>query len=443
MYSVFAEGPVHPSLQFSAGKSVTLVVWPGKQPSGTPIIADTYLPETVTSVEDLKERAETYGCRASLSNALHWMEKCLRNHPPEGPFCLVVVLLARRPCNVIGTQSPIELCPYVLDIVSPDLYTNGDKTPVRPAGHHHALSRSLLAQLSGIDSSREHPRWTLIGAGSLGSKLALHLARAGNGPTVVVDKSVMTPHNAARHAIIPATGDMHILWMAAKATLLCDSLRGLDHIANPVPSDAISILTSTNRTRGICRKGSWAIVNATASLAVREALACSQEVPTRVIETTLFSSGQVGVVTVEGPDRNPNTDDLIAECYALLAEDSTLSRIVFGSDDGIRPQSVGQGCSSLTMPMSDSRLSLFAAGMAEYLLRRNVTACRPRRVRFSSVRCPAMDWACGGRSPPLHLQFRFNARRSQGLGTSISTSVRLPRSGLRSSDGRAPKQAVS
>ena len=188
MSSVLAEAPVHSSLQFRAGKSVALATWLGKQPSGAPIIADTYLPETVTSVEDLKERAQTYGCRTSLSNALHWMGQCLRTHPSEGPFCLVVVLLARRPCNVIGTQSPIELCPYVLDIVSPDLYTNGDKTPVRPAGHHHVLSRSLLAQLSGIDSSREHPRWTLIGAGSLGSKLALHLARAGKGPAVIVDK---------------------------------------------------------------------------------------------------------------------------------------------------------------------------------------------------------------------------------------------------------------
>ena len=408
MFSVFAEGPVHPSLQFSAGKSVALVVWPGKQPSGTPIVADTYLPEAVTSVEGLKERAETYGCRASLSNALHWMEQCLRTHPPEGPFCLAVILLARRPYNVIGTQSPIELCPYVLDIVSPGLYINGDKTSVRPAGHRHAVSRSLLAQLSGIDSVREHPCWTLIGAGSLGSKLALHLARAGNGPAVVVDKSAMTPHNAARHALIPTTGDMHILWMAAKATLLCDSLRGLDHIANPVPSDATSILTSTKSTRAICPKGSWAIVNATASVAVREALASSKEVATRVIETSLFSSGQVGVVTAEGPHRNPNTNDLIAECYALLAEDSTLSRIVFGPDNGIRPQSVGQGCSSLTMPMSDGRLSLFAAGMAEYLLRRQRDGLPPEagEVLIGALSCDGLGlrWQVATALPVIQTQ---------------------------------------
>ena len=408
MSSVLAEAPVHSSLQFRTGKSVALVVWPGKQPSGTPIIADTYLPETVTSVEDLKERAQTYGCRTSLGNALHWMGQCLRTHPPEGPFCLVVVLLARRPCNVIGTQSPIELCPYVLDIVSPDLYTNGDKTPVRPAGHHHVLSRSLLAQLSGIDSSREHPRWTLIGAGSLGSKLALHLARAGKGPAVIVDKSAMTPHNVARHAIIPTTGDMNVLGMNAKATLLCDSLRGLDHTANPVPLDATSILTSKDPTRQLGLKRSWAIVNATASLAVREALVSSKQVPTRVIETSLFSSGQVGVITVEGPDRNPSTNDLMAECYALLAEDSTLSRIVFGQDDGIRPQSVGQGCSSLTMPMSDGRLSLFAAGMAEYLLRRQRDGLPPEtgEVLIGALSSDGLgvQWQVATASPVIQIQ---------------------------------------
>ena len=147
-------------------------------------------------------------------------------------------------------------------------------------------------------------------------------------------------------------------------------LRGLKHSATPVVVDARAVLTSKNRTRQPFPKGTWALVNATASLAVREALASTEQVTTRVVETSLFSQGKVGVVTVEGPDRNPNTNDLAAECYALMAKDPTLSRLVFDQDDGMRPQAVGQGCSSLTMRMSDGRLSLFAAGMAEYLLRR-------------------------------------------------------------------------
>ena len=368
--SVFAEAPLRSSLQFSAGKSVALVVWPGKRPSGAPVVADTYLPETVACVGDLQERAQTYGCGPPLGTGLRWLAQCLRSQPPGGPFCLVVILLARRPYHIIGTDSPIELCPYVLDIVFPGLYTTGDQTPVRPAAHHHALSRTLLAELSGTDSSTARPPWTLIGAGSLGSKLALHLTRAGDGPALVIDKSAMTPHNAARHATIPATDDMHFLWTNAKATVLCDSLRGLNHSATPLVVDARAMLTSENRARQPFPKQSWALVNATASLAVREALASTEQVAARVIETSLFSQGRVGLIMVEGPDCNPNINDLAAECYALLAQDSALSQLFFGPDDGMRPQAVGQGCSSLTMRMSDGRLSLFAAGMAEYLLYR-------------------------------------------------------------------------
>ncbi len=82
----------------------------------------------------------------------------------------------------------------------------------------------------------------------------------------------------------------------------------------------------------------------------------------------MFAGGRIGMITVEGPNRNPNTVALTAEYYALLREEPSLASIVFGSDEAVSRQNIGQGCSSLTMTMSDGRLSLFAAGMAEYLL---------------------------------------------------------------------------
>ena len=80
--------------------------------------------------------------------------------------------------------------------------------------------------MSGGEPTSERPDWTLVGAGSLGSKLALHLARAGNGPDVILDKSHMTPHNAARHALIPTADAMQIRWVDAKARTLSDFATG-------------------------------------------------------------------------------------------------------------------------------------------------------------------------------------------------------------------------
>ena len=356
----------HPPL--FRGRSLALVAWPGKHPSGQPIVADVYLPETVTRIGDLKKRARTYGCGAELGHGLRWLADCLRRHPPSGPFCLLVVLMARRPYNVIATHSPMEVCPYVLDVVPPDMSLADDTTAVRPAAHHHAVSRSLLLQLSGGDSSQERPRWTLVGAGSLGSKLALHLARAGNGPEVIIDKSSMTPHNAARHALIPTPEDMQILWTNAKATMLCDSLRGLDQPSTPIAQDVVNLLAPKARARRAWSNLSWAVINATASLAVREAFAGASGLPTRVIETSLFASGEIGLITVEGPDRNPNTNDLMAELYALLAHDGGLSDVLLDDKGTTTFQNVGPGFGSFTMTMSDGRLSLFAASMAECLL---------------------------------------------------------------------------
>ena len=341
------------------GKSLALVVWPGRHPSGKQIVCDTYLPETVNNVDSLMERAEFYGCANELDAGLKWLGKCLPGHWNAGPFTMAVILLARRPIKVIGSESSIELCPYV---------TGGGETTVRPAAHHHVVSRTLLARMTGSTFTTGRPQWTLIGAGSLGSKLALHLARAGNGPAVVVDKSVMAPHNAARHALIPATGDMQILWMNAKAWLLSKALRGLDQDSTPIMQDLVSVLASSDTARRAWSKRSWAVVNATASLGVREALAGSERMPARVIETSLFAGGAVGVITVEGPKRNPNTADLMAEFYALLCEDPELASVVFTNDVSMARQATGQGCGSLTMAMSDGRLSLLAAGTAEYLL---------------------------------------------------------------------------
>ena len=72
-------------------------------------------------------------------------------------------------------------------------------------------------------------------------------------------------------------------------------------------ADAVSLLMSKGYARQAWSKNSWGVVNTTASLVVREALAASNLLETRVIETSLFARGHVGLVTVEGPDRNPST----------------------------------------------------------------------------------------------------------------------------------------
>lgn len=366
----FREDELNGNSGLRRGASLALVAWPGKLPSGKEIVTDSYFPETVETINGLKKRAASYGCGREVDAGLRWLRRCLSTCTEAGPFPMPVILLARRPFHLIGSTSPIEFCPYMAEIRSPGLFGDGGATAVRSAAHRHTISRTLLAGMAGRMATGERPRWTLVGAGSLGSKLALHLARAGNGPEVVVDQSAMSPHNAARHALVPATGDMQFLWMDAKAWKLSQALRGLDQDATALVADAVAMAMNRERAQGAWSRNSWAVVNATASLAVREAFgACDWSRP-RLVETSLFAGGRLGVVTVEGPERNPSTTDLMAEFYALLQEETELSSIVFDDSGAAARQGTGHGCGSLTMPMSDSRLSLSAAGMAEYLLGR-------------------------------------------------------------------------
>lgn len=354
--------PPHP--EFVVGRSVAIFVWPGRHPSGAEIISDRYRPETVTDLGTLRERAADYGCADALQTAFDQLERCLAGCKPAGPLPLAVVLCARRPLPLIHSGSPLELCAYLVDIRGPKLFPHGDRTRVSPAGLRHAAAPRLLRSMAGIPEEAEARTWTLLGAGSLGSKLAMHLGRSGNAPRAVVDRAYFSPHNNARHGLSPLQGVT--MAFEPKALALADSLRGLGQETTGCLADVLSVLRDPERIRSVLPGKDGAVVNATASLAVREALAAVPDAARlpRVIEAALFADGLVGLLSLEGAARNPNTGDLISEAYALMLDRDALRERVLTAT-GLRRQVTGEGCGSTTMVMSDARLSLTAAAMAE------------------------------------------------------------------------------
>lgn len=371
-------------------RSIAIVAWPGREPSGKPVITDEYRPETVTDIGSLKGRAADYGCGDELTTALRWLETSTARGKITGTIPVAVILAARRPYDVIGSNSPIELCPYIVDVGAPKLLPEGEQTPVRPAGHRQAITPDLLRRLSDDrDTDATRSSWVQLGCGSLGSKVALHLARAGRGPSLVIDRSYFSPHNAARHALTPRPGRMQGSWLGAKATALAEAIKGLGQDAEPVVDDIVAITRDAQKARKALPKRAWAIVNATASLTVREALGSVPdgiEIP-RIIESVLFAAGQLGVVTVEGPHRNPDSLDLMAEIYTLAREQDALRALMFAEGAGLTRQSIGEGCGSATMPLSDARISLLAAPMAEIIagLQRDSLPGRGGRIQIAAV----------------------------------------------------------
>lgn len=146
--------------------------------------------------------------------------------------------------------------------------------------------------------------------------------------------------------------------------------------ATAITRDIIEILGDDTEAKKVLPRKSWAIVNATASLSVREALGSVRPETkiARVIETSLYAEGKVGLITVEGPGRNPDGLDLIAEAYVLASENEPMRTVMFASGDTVTRQTIGEGCGSATMIMSDAGISMFAAPMAEIILRMQAAA---------------------------------------------------------------------
>lgn len=206
----------------------------------------------------------------------------------------------------------------------------------------------------------------MLGCGSLGSKIALHLARSGNAPNKVIDRKYLSPHNAARHALCPISSNQ-LVWIDNKAASLAYAIKGLGQCCKGFTEDITKIISDKKLFHKIIPNNSWGIINSTASHSVREALTSKniKRLKTRIIEASLFSKGLIGTLTVEGPHRNPNSSDLIVSLYEHLRQDDVMQSIFYGKENILQEISIGQGCSSITMVVSDAKISLFAASMSE------------------------------------------------------------------------------
>jgi Prokaryotic E2 family A len=350
------------------GNTHALVAWSGKLPSGKPFIADHYLPETVSTIDGLLARANELGCRQFLEPRLSILQdRIAKSQIIEGQP-IAVVLLARRPFDVIGTRSPIEICPYVVELAGGENLSLGSDKVVRTGTHREEISPALLRRAAGDDGSAVRT-WTLIGCGSIGSKIAVHLSKCGRGPGSVVDNGNMRPHNFARYGTLPSETKVESFWLIPKSFYLSEALAPLKQPAIPHDVDVVATAYAEGSITSILAPDSFAIVNTTGSASVREALVAPGVVQNRprVIENCMLGIGSVGMIAVEGPDANPSATDLMCEAYRLIHADGDLRKKVFNT--AAEEIAIGQGCSALTMPLSDARLSSFAAPMAEYFRR--------------------------------------------------------------------------
>lgn len=350
-----------PDSSVSLGNTVVGLVWPDKNPNGTPRVSATYLPESVTTLHDLRARATELGCGRSLETFLANVERSFKGMLLPQPIPIGIVLCARRPVHLIDSASDIELLPYVVEIRADknrtSLFVHADKEPVAPAMHYQSLSATLLQTLSGVPA---RSGLAMLGCGSVGSKLAMHAVRAGQDILAVSDESWLRPHNLARHAL----GAKHV--SRNKAEALSEELVGFGMEPAVHKGDLSHDLRDPEQVKQIIPNATGAVINSTASLSVREALvsAATPRLRARLFEAALFGRGRGAFLLADGKSHNPSHCDLIAELYATL-DDERAAELLFDPAGGLAEIQIGQGCGSLTMRMDDARLSAMTASLSQ------------------------------------------------------------------------------
>lgn len=342
--------------QLWQGQGIVLVV-AAADVGGAPTVINQPVPETVSTVAHLLDRADLYRCRQEFESKLNHIGFCVAQGT-LAPTPLAVVFLVRRPFQIVGTGSDVELCSYVIDLQPNDDLLKG-LGRVRLCAIRETLSIALLRRASGDQDDFERPDWTLLGCGSVGSKIAIHAARRGLGPRIVADRSLLSPHNFARHALLPDEVDTGRV-LESKAEALAE---GLGRLTQPASAETADLISVTATPEGRSRiAGGRLLLNTTASTLLREHLSfLGWEARPRLAEAHLLGAGAAAYASIEGADGNPNASDLAAEAYRLIAQDHELSTPVFSAE--AEAVEIGQGCSAVTFAMPDDRLSMLSAGL--------------------------------------------------------------------------------
>jgi len=237
-------------------------------------------------------------------------------------------------------------------VAIPEAQSSNLELRVEPTQVHFLLDRELASTISGHSAPNSH-RALLVGAGSLGSQLAINLAREGIFIWTVVDDDYILPHNLARHALF--TNDVG----RPKADALAY------HLSNLLWEPAQAIYTNVIKPDDTTREKLTAalaeadiIIDTSASIAVSRHLASLTNVKARRLCAFFNPTGTAVVLLAEDADRSITLQDLEAQYYRLVLSEPLLAGHLNTGALGVR---YSGSCRALTNRIPASRATLLSA----------------------------------------------------------------------------------
>ncbi|WP_191184970.1 ThiF family adenylyltransferase [Pontibacter aquaedesilientis] len=269
-----------------------------------------------------------------------------------------IIHAVKRPKKMVGYGGQYEFINF--SVLAPE--GKGQAMPEDAAvlnlSHIEPFSSNLAAKLSGETRSA---KTLYVGAGSLGSKIIIHDARGGKMHIGVVDEDKFLQHNLARQALYHDKVGLN----KADATIKqisdmfeTDSTKGFRAYAMSVEDVSDNVFEDYE----------W-LVDSSASLLVQNWLSRKVLPATlKVSRCEVADDGRLGLLYIEGEERNPRIDDLINMAYySAIANDALKSWRRRDSQRVYSTIDIGLGCSSTTTVMPDDIISLHSSVFSRLL----------------------------------------------------------------------------
>jgi len=288
-----------------------------------------------------------------------------------------ITIVIPRPQKLISSKSFIEILNFVVSANGEYKPDNGGwnySAKVFSMGHRTPLSLRRAREISSQPPEFEIGRILLLGCGAVGSKLALHLARSGQGAMTLVDFDDLSPHNLVRHSLFYESLGRN------KAEALQQAIKGIYYADDKVSVESYKISVVDlllDKTKDVLHNHSW-LIDATASSMVLNLL-CQTDFPQTLscCRCEIADEGRFSLFSVEGLGRNPRLDDIQAFLFDLAINNLEISQWLKNNQKQreeivgsvLEDIYIGISCSSETMRLADELISLHTASFATGLRR--------------------------------------------------------------------------
>jgi integrative and conjugative element protein (TIGR02256 family) len=275
---------------------------------------------------------------------------------------LPVTITIVRPALLLGSESKFEFINFRITLKEEGSIKDEDL--VECLQHRKILSFKMAKEISGLSLDQIKKKTVFFGAGAVGSKVILHIAKSGYSNYEIVDNDTVSPHNLVRFGLL---GDIVGQF---KTTALSEEIQSLfkkeksSLNVTDIPINGMKYLSIPSKIEEIGR-----IIDCTASNAFAYFLADSFKSKSKqVFRCEIAKGGSLGILKKEGLSRSPRLDDLNIYLLDRGIDDPYISTWLKENVQNKEMKrfeyedlTIGIGCNSVTLKLSDDVISLHSA----------------------------------------------------------------------------------